>query len=493
MRSKDIVRYKAASTAPEWMRKNAKRGLQWAKDGKAGDGVTDKTIREARAMASGVVSVGKAMRMAAWFARHMGDLSSPKAKVGADGYPSRGIVAHALWGGGSATDSQRAMSWASSVAKKRYKQFGGAGDHPNNKVLLISLKHLGNLHNPKSHGNWSKGPGMWVGSSVKKRLEAALRSFIAGGFGGGGGKGKVRGGAIEPDSTPRASPLNNGSWSRAALKKNNREAGDFAVTNVGLTTDNSRRRALTRGIGEFGRRKGKPNLAEHEARIQADFNSYVKAMKNIPTVKVLTKDFGEGGTRLWGKEHSFVIEYKGDGEARRLGAEFARAAKARIGGNLRGKQQDAYLVSTTVPSGFKSTRWYQSDATPRMTVRTRDLKLEQKLEIEKQMGDAGLGGWTWSKSRSGQVVLRLDWVERYSEGNTTKQWMRMADKVPAIVASVQGIKPSRVQQTRESVSTETWTSGNKDYAKLLRATREPVYTSGGEPYPTLGNYTPPFG
>ena len=100
--------------APIWMRNNAKRGLEWHKEGKSGDGVTDKTLAEARTMAAGSVSPNKAMRMAAWFARHMSDLGAPAAKVGAAGYPSAGIVAHALWGGGSRTESQRAESWAKS-------------------------------------------------------------------------------------------------------------------------------------------------------------------------------------------------------------------------------------------------------------------------------------------------------------------------------------------------------------------------------------------
>ena len=97
---------------PAWMRSNAKQGLEWHADGKSGDGVTDKTLREARAMAAGSVSANKAMRMAAWFARHMSDLDAPDAQVGAKNYPSAGVVAHALWGGGTRTESKRAARWA---------------------------------------------------------------------------------------------------------------------------------------------------------------------------------------------------------------------------------------------------------------------------------------------------------------------------------------------------------------------------------------------
>ena len=99
-------------TAPQWMRDNARQGIEWVKEGKGGEGLTAQTMQEARTMAAGTVSDDKAMRMAAWFARHMVDLEAPAATVGAKGYPSNGVVAHALWGGGSVTDSERAAAWA---------------------------------------------------------------------------------------------------------------------------------------------------------------------------------------------------------------------------------------------------------------------------------------------------------------------------------------------------------------------------------------------
>ena len=98
--------------APQWMRDNARQGIEWVKEGKGGEGLTAQTMQEARTMAAGTVSDDKAMRMAAWFARHMVDLEAPAATVGAKGYPSNGVVAHALWGGGSVTDSERAAGWA---------------------------------------------------------------------------------------------------------------------------------------------------------------------------------------------------------------------------------------------------------------------------------------------------------------------------------------------------------------------------------------------
>ena len=106
---------KAAETkipTPQWMQANARQGLDWYADGLAGDGVTEQTVAEARAMAGGNVSEDKAQRMAAWFARHMTDLDAPAADPSSDDFPSPGVVAHALWGGGTRNESERAMAWA---------------------------------------------------------------------------------------------------------------------------------------------------------------------------------------------------------------------------------------------------------------------------------------------------------------------------------------------------------------------------------------------
>jgi HK97 family phage prohead protease len=85
-------------SAPQFMRDAAGQGVKWFEDGLAGDGVTAGTVREARLMASGDVSEDKWRRISAWIARHLVDLDAPDAKPGADGYPSPGVVAHALWG-----------------------------------------------------------------------------------------------------------------------------------------------------------------------------------------------------------------------------------------------------------------------------------------------------------------------------------------------------------------------------------------------------------
>ena len=101
------------------MRASARRGLEWYSEGLGGDGLVDRTIREARQMADGQVSADKWVRIAAWIARHLGDLDSPDADPASDNYPSPGVVAMALWGGGTnRRTAQRAQAYAEGVVAR---------------------------------------------------------------------------------------------------------------------------------------------------------------------------------------------------------------------------------------------------------------------------------------------------------------------------------------------------------------------------------------
>lgn len=106
--------------APQYMRDAAKRGLELNAEGKGGDGLTDKTIREARLMVDGQVSDDKWIRTGAWIARHLVDLDAPKNNDSSDsGYPGAGLVAHLLWGSGpSKSDAERTMKYAESVTER---------------------------------------------------------------------------------------------------------------------------------------------------------------------------------------------------------------------------------------------------------------------------------------------------------------------------------------------------------------------------------------
>ena len=134
---------------PSYIQKNAKRGLDLLEY--AGDGLTDKTKREAREMASGKISDSKVVRMAAWFSRHEGDLDSEKADdylEGRSDKPTAGQVAWLLWGGDiSKSNKMRAYNWANKEAEKvkeeKSVEFDLYGwEEPTTKFLgLPTVKH----------------------------------------------------------------------------------------------------------------------------------------------------------------------------------------------------------------------------------------------------------------------------------------------------------------------------------------------------------------
>jgi HK97 family phage prohead protease len=106
-------------TPPAYMRASARRGLQWYSEGLGGDGLVDRTIREAREMAEGRVSADKWVRIQAWIARHLVDLDAPDANPNSENFPSAGVVAMALWGGGTTKRSaQRAQAYAEGVVAR---------------------------------------------------------------------------------------------------------------------------------------------------------------------------------------------------------------------------------------------------------------------------------------------------------------------------------------------------------------------------------------
>jgi hypothetical protein len=101
-----------AISVPDYVQTAARRGLEWHAEGKSGDGVTDKTLREAREMADGSVSEDKLRRMGPWFRRHRADMDAPNNKPDGEDFPGAGAVAWALWGGPTSGDIMRTAEWA---------------------------------------------------------------------------------------------------------------------------------------------------------------------------------------------------------------------------------------------------------------------------------------------------------------------------------------------------------------------------------------------
>jgi HK97 family phage prohead protease len=137
--------------APAYMRAAARRGLEFHAEGLSGDGVTDQTIREARAMAEGTVSDDKWIRIAAWIARHLVDLDSPDADPDSDNYPSAGVVAHLLWGSGpTKRAAQRTQDYADSVVARIRAEETNSMDN-RNKWLDVARAIALKIDGPKAN------------------------------------------------------------------------------------------------------------------------------------------------------------------------------------------------------------------------------------------------------------------------------------------------------------------------------------------------------
>jgi len=84
---------------PVYIRTAARKGLDYYGQGLAGEGLVDRTVREARDMARGDITEDKVVRANAWAQRHAVDLQALKNSDSTnDQFPGAGAVAHYLWG-----------------------------------------------------------------------------------------------------------------------------------------------------------------------------------------------------------------------------------------------------------------------------------------------------------------------------------------------------------------------------------------------------------
>jgi HK97 family phage prohead protease len=129
-------------TPPAYMVDAARKGLEWFAEGLAGDGLTGRTVREARDMVAGQVSEDKWVRIAAWISRHLVDLDAPSADPDNEDYPSAGVVAHALWGSdGGKAGARRVLSYAEDIigrieAENTNRSKGGTVSKIETRVFL---------------------------------------------------------------------------------------------------------------------------------------------------------------------------------------------------------------------------------------------------------------------------------------------------------------------------------------------------------------------
>ena len=98
-------------TPPKFMQENAQRGLDNLN--KAGDGLVDETVRQARIMAKGEqLSIDKIVKIAAWHKRHLSDLDREKSNPNDPDTWRASDVAFLLWGSNPWTDPMEAADWA---------------------------------------------------------------------------------------------------------------------------------------------------------------------------------------------------------------------------------------------------------------------------------------------------------------------------------------------------------------------------------------------
>ncbi len=110
--------FRQLSSLPAYIRANARKGLDYYGKGLGGDGLVDRTIREAREMAAGRITEDKVVRAAAWGARHMPDLDAVQnSNPNNEQFPGPGAVAFYLWGI-DPTDPQPALRWFEREAEK---------------------------------------------------------------------------------------------------------------------------------------------------------------------------------------------------------------------------------------------------------------------------------------------------------------------------------------------------------------------------------------
>ena len=103
---------------PTYIRNAARKGLDYYGQGLAGDGLVERTVREARDMARGDITEDKVIRANAWGARHLVDLDAPKnSDADNDEFPGAGAVAFYLWGI-NPLDPEPAMNWFMSKAEQ---------------------------------------------------------------------------------------------------------------------------------------------------------------------------------------------------------------------------------------------------------------------------------------------------------------------------------------------------------------------------------------
>lgn len=152
---------------PAGVRAEARRALQWIKEGHAGGGFTDVGRRRASQLANGqAVSLATIKRMASYLARHAVDKQGKGWSPGTEGYPSPGRVAWAAWGGNAAIGwTNRVLRSANAVDKVARAELEYVDS------MLEIVEEYGKLADNDDNGIWVG----YVGPEDNDNLEIGVK------------------------------------------------------------------------------------------------------------------------------------------------------------------------------------------------------------------------------------------------------------------------------------------------------------------------------
>jgi hypothetical protein len=164
---------------PAYIRSAARKGLDYYGQGLAGDGLVDRTVREARDMARGDITEDKVIRTNAWGARHLVDLDATKNSNPDDKeFPGAGAVAFYLWGI-NPLNPKPAMDWfmgkAEAIKAERADAPAPPKDHPKSSRSLDSFgTSIGDMERRDLNENF-----MWTGhqQALYAQLEDIADTF----------------------------------------------------------------------------------------------------------------------------------------------------------------------------------------------------------------------------------------------------------------------------------------------------------------------------
>jgi hypothetical protein len=163
--------------------------------------------------------------------------------------------------------------------------------------------------------------------------------------------------------------------------------------------------------------------------IYGDMQSFGRELRSIKGVSNVKLGRGRGG---WegGGEKSWIVSYKGDGEARKL---LARTGKKH--------NQDAVLVYEPAGPGKPGSPLFDLDLGTH-------LHADNRRQVEKLLPSLGIGGWTWFRDKGGNTVLRMVHVPQWSS-SSAGQFQAQVAKVKSRLS-----KAYKVTESHDSVAVD---------------------------------------